>query len=270
MKPKQLTTKVFITTTILLFIFNASFAQFPEMVLVEGGSFSMGSSSEDLEETPVHKVTLNSFYVSKYEVTNKNYRLFCLMAGIKVPVGSEDMPVLNINWNDAVKYCNWLSDMEGLDHCYTFLHGKKFRARFIEGANGYRLLTEAEWEYAARGGKKSTGGAYSGSGNAEEVGWLEVNSKLEIHKGGLKKANELGIYDMTGNCLEWCNDWYSDDYYKKSPESNPTGEDNGSQKSCRGGNFNSSNRVSTNTNRLGLGPELEDHFTGLRIGKTKE
>ncbi len=266
----KLTTEIITITLAFLAFATPSFAQVPEMVLVEGGTFLMGSDNEDLEETPIHSITLNSFYVSKYEVKNKDYKLFCFMAGVKPPNAPDEMPVVNINWNDAVKYCNWLSDMEGLAPCYLFVFNEKaFRARYLPGKNGYRLLTEAEWEYAANGGNKSRKTTFAGSSDPTEVGWIDTSSKLELHLGGLKKPNELGIYDMTGNCLEWCSDWYDKKYYKSSPKTNPPGADTGSQKSCRGGNFNSSKRVSTNTNRLGLAPELTTHYTGLRIGRTK-
>jgi len=130
------------------------------------------------------------------------------------------LPVIEVTWYDAAAYCNWLSEKMGLTPCYRG-SGKTIQCDF--SANGYRLPTEAEWEYAARGGAKSLGFAYAGSDNPDEVAWYAANSGGVMHPVGQKKPNELGLYDMSGNLYEWCWDWYSADYYAASPADDPKG-----------------------------------------------
>jgi sulfatase modifying factor 1 len=198
----------------------------PEMVLVEAGSFEMGSTNGNSDEQPVHTVHITRpFYIAKYAVTFEEYDLFCDdTIGIPKPKdrgrGRGAHPVSGVNWYDAVKYCNWLSEKEGLTPCYD-VKGKLTQCHF--SANGYRLPTEAEWEYAARGGHKSQGYEYAGSNNVDDVGWYEGNSGGQTHHVGQKQPNELGLYDMSGNMFEWCWDWYGKDYYASSPASDPMG-----------------------------------------------
>jgi formylglycine-generating enzyme required for sulfatase activity len=201
----------------------------PEMVLVEAGSFQMGSTNGQPDEQPVHTVHITRpFYIAKYAVTFEEYDRFCDdTIGIRTPRdswGRATRPVSGVNWYDAVKYCNWLSEKEGLTPCYN-VKGKLTECDF--SANGYRLPTEAEWEYAARGGPKSQGYEYAGSNNVDEVGWYEGNSDDQTHPVGQKQPNELGLYDMSGNMFEWCWDWYGEDYYASSPASDPTGPSSG-------------------------------------------
>ena len=202
----------------------------PEMVLVEAGSFQMGSTNGRPDQQPVHTVHITRpFYISKYAVTFEEYDLFCDdTIGIPKPKdrgwGRGAHPVSGVNWYDAVKYCNWLSEKEGLTPCYD-VKGKLTQCDF--SANGYRLPTEAEWEYAARGGHKSQGYEYTGSNNVDDVGWYEGNSGGQTHPVGQKQPNELGLYDMSGNMWEWCWDWYGKDYYASSPVSDPTGPSSG-------------------------------------------
>jgi sulfatase modifying factor 1 len=198
----------------------------PEMVLVEAGSFQMGSANGYSDEQPVHTVHITrSFYIAKYAVTFEEYDRFCDdTIGIKKPDdsgrGRGNLPVINVTWYDAVAYCNWLSEKEGLTPCYS---GKGKLTQCDFSANGYRLPTEAEWEYAARGGPKSQGYIYAGSDNPDDVAWYADNSGGQIHPVGQKKPNEMGLYDMSGNLFEWCWDWYAKDYYASSPASDPTG-----------------------------------------------
>jgi formylglycine-generating enzyme required for sulfatase activity len=202
----------------------------PEMVLVEAGSFQMGSTNGGSDEQPVHTVHITRpFYIAKYAMTFEEYDLFCDdTIGIPRPKdrgwGRGAYPVSGVNWYDAVKYCNWLSEKEGLSPCYE-VKGKLTQYDF--SANGYRLPTEAEWEYAARGGQKSQGYEYAGSDNVDDVGWYEGNSGRQTHPVGQKQPNELGLYDMSGNMWEWCWDWYGEDYYASSPASDPTGPSSG-------------------------------------------
>jgi formylglycine-generating enzyme required for sulfatase activity len=202
----------------------------PEMVLVEAGSFQMGSINGDSDEQPVHTVHITRpFYIAKYAVTFEEYDLFCDdTIGIPRPKdrgwGRGAHPLSGVNWYDAVKNCNWLSEKEGLTPCYN-VKGKLTECDF--SANGYRLPTEAEWEYAARGGHKSQGYEYAGSNNVDDVGWYEDNSGGQTHHVGQKQPNELGLYDMSGNMWEWCWDWYGQDYYASSPVSDPTGPSSG-------------------------------------------
>jgi formylglycine-generating enzyme required for sulfatase activity len=202
----------------------------PEMVLVEASSFQMGSINGDADEQPVHTVHITRpFYIAKYAMTFEEYDLFCDdTIGIPRPKdrgwGRGAHPLSGVNWYDAVKYCNWLSEKERLSPCYE-VKGKLTQCDF--SANGYRLPTEAEWEYAARGGHKSQGYEYAGSNNVDDVGWYEGNSGKQTHPVGQKQPNELGLYDMSGNMWEWCWDWYGKDYYASSPASDPSGPSSG-------------------------------------------
>ncbi len=258
-----------------LFIFNITFGQSqdkgPEMVLVEGGDFYMGNDySANSDERPEHKVTLNSFFMSKYEVTVEDYAKFCRVTGHKLPEGDPRIPINNITWEDAVMYCNWLSRASRLDKCYDLKRdSNRFTATFIPEANGYRLPTEAEWEYAARGGQKSRSYAFSGSHDLDEVAWSINNSGNSAHEVGQKKPNELGIYDMTGNAMEWCYDWYEPTYYEVSPESNPTGPETGVSKVCRGGNFMCRSDVLRNSRRFNLDPGQTEGLAGIRLVKNQ-
>jgi len=194
------------------------------MVLVEAGAFEMGSSAGRPEEQPVHKVSITRpFYIAQYAVTFDDYDRFCedTHRQLVEDRGERGMlPVINVTWFGAVAYCNWLSQREGLTPCYSG-NGKLTQCDF--SANGYRLPTEAEWEYAARGGPKSLGYLYAGSNDPDEVAWYGVNSGGRMHPVGQKKPNELSLYDMSGNLFEWCWDWYDEYYYVVSPADDPQG-----------------------------------------------
>jgi sulfatase modifying factor 1 len=198
----------------------------PEMVLVEAGDFEMGSTDGYTNEQPIHLVTISKqFYVSKYEVTFEEFDTFCENTQrYSLPEdkgeGRGNRPVAGVEWYDAVEYCNWLSEEEGLSPCYSG-KGKLLKCNF--SANGYRLPTEAEWEYAARGGHVSKGYIFAGSNNPDDVAWYGGNSGNKAHDVGHKEPNEIGLYDMSGNRFEWCWDWYIDNFYSESTAIDPTG-----------------------------------------------
>jgi len=201
-----------------------------DMILVSGGTFQMGDTWGDGSgnEKPVHTVTVDSFYISKYEITQPQYSE--ITGSNPSHFKGEYLPVDMVSWIDAVMFCNQLSVRKGLTPCYT-ITDTRLTCDFK--ANGYRLPTEAEWEYAARGGNKSQGYRFSGSDDVEEVAWHATNSDGTSHFIGLKMPNELGIYDMSGNIREYCWDIYS--LYTEEAQDNPTGPTLGWDRVMRGG-----------------------------------
>ena len=216
-----------------------------EMVKVEAGSFDMGATSEMEnpyeDEKPVHRVTLtNNYYVGKYEVTQALWQ--AVMGSNPSKFKGADLPVEQVSWNDCQDFVSKLNAMTG----------KRFR-----------LPTEAEWEYAARGGKKSRGYQYSGSNTLGDVAWYGDNSGSKTHAVGTKQPNELGIYDMTGNVWEWCQDWY--DSYSSSPQTNPTGAASGSYRVYRGGSWYVSAGLCRTSCRNNGAPGIRSIILGLRL-----
>ncbi|MDR2971623.1 MAG: formylglycine-generating enzyme family protein [Bacteroidales bacterium] len=199
------------------------------MIPVQGGTFTMGCTNEQGSdcydsEKPAHSVTVSSFQIGKYPVTQAQWKA---VMGSYPPelynTGCDECPVDNVSWNDVQEFIRKLNALTG---------------------KRYRLPTEAEWEYAARGGNKSQGYKYSGSNNIDEVAWYYGNYKNSKHGSqgsthlvGEKKANELEIFDMSGNVWEWCSDWYGENYYSSSPANNPTGPSSGSSRVLRGGSW---------------------------------
>ena len=194
---------------------DANIAGF-DMVYVKGGTFTMGATAEQASEEasssekPTHSVTLTDFYICKYEVTQAQWK--AIMGINPSKWKGDNLPVECVSWNDVQAFIKKLNAKTG----------KKFR-----------LPTEAEWEYAARGGNKSKGYKYSGSNKLKNVAWYDHNSDNMTHPVGQKRPNELGIYDMSGNVYEWCQDWYGD--YGSSSQTNPTGPSIGSYHVLRGG-----------------------------------
>ena len=196
-----------------------------EMVLVEPGKFLMGSDMGFENEKPAHLVEITRpYYIGKYEVTFDLYDIFSneiQKDGIEPEATIRgNRPAMGMNWVEAVSFCNWLSEKEGYALCYT-IKGVATECDFL--ANGYRLPTEAEWEFAAIGGIQSKGYLYSGSDDADEVSWYNENFGSDFQPVGLKKPNELGLYDMSGNMWEWCWDYWDENYYDYSPTKDPLG-----------------------------------------------
>jgi len=218
----------------------------PALVLVKGGRFTMGGNQER-DEKPFHSVTLSSFRIGKYEVTVGQYKAFCTATGKLMPEPpswgwQDNHPMVNVDYNDVVSYCSWL--------------GKKY------GGN-WRLPTEAEWEYAARGGNKSVNYIYSGSNDLDEVGWYEDNAGDSTQAVGCKKPNQLGIYDMSGNVWEWCNDWYGD--YEATDQINPHGVTSGTERVSRGASWHSSSLYGRLAYRGHDNPSHSHDFIGFRV-----
>jgi formylglycine-generating enzyme required for sulfatase activity len=232
------------------------------MVLVEGGTFRMGTARQVTDEEPVHKVTLKGFYIGKYEVTQAEWK--AVMGNNLSLYKGDNLPVENITWYDAVAYCNRRSQMERMTPCYS---GEFDNITCDFTATGYWLPTEAEWEYACRGGWKSGNYRYSGSNNPLEVAWYEDNSKACTHPVGQLKPNELGIYDMSGNAWEWCWDWYDENYYKYSPLKNPRGPASGKVRVYRGGGAGGYFYWMRCTGRYFYLPRQKHWFIGLRVVK---
>ena len=216
-----------------------------DMVRVEAGTFTMGATAEmkdpNDDEIPTHRVTLtNDYYIGKYEVTQALWQ--AVMGNNPSCFKGDNLPVEQVRWDD----------------CQDFLS----RLNLITGKT-FRLPTDAEWEYAARGGKKSRGYQYSGSNKLSKVAWYDGNSGHKTHVVGSKQANELGIYDMSGNVWEWCQDWY--DSYNSSSQVNPTGANSGSDRVCRGGSWFGIARRCHSSCRYNYSPVGRSYVLGLRL-----
>ncbi len=207
-----------------------------EMIFVQGGTFEMGDHYNEgqSDEIPVHSVTLDDFYIGKYEVTQTEYE--AVVGNNPSYFSGDNLPVEQVTWCDAVTFCNLKSQQEGLTPCYNL---NDWSCDF--SANGYRLPTEAEWEYAARGGVNWTDD-YRYSGCHEYIvlpdyAWYYSNSGSHTHEVGTRLPNQLDTYDMSGNVWEWCNDWYNSNYYSSSPSNNPQGPASGSLRVIRCGSW---------------------------------
>lgn len=254
----------------------------PSMVFIKGGSFEMGDIMEEDrftlissdDEKPLHTVTVGDFYISKYETTLEEFRTFCkatgkigygdLYGGGGYDCGSPKCPVVAVDWYEAVEYCNWLSGKQGLEKVYTIqkrlvdpnnnndsdTDSKRWYVQLNWNANGYRLPTEAEWEYAAReGGKKVRFGNGKDIASPLEMNFApdeSLDKSISIvgkypHKPlpvGSFAPNSLGLYDMSGNVAEWCNDWYNAKYYERvDNKDNPKGPNSGIYRVLRSGSY---------------------------------
>ncbi|NME69425.1 formylglycine-generating enzyme family protein [Flammeovirga aprica] len=223
-----------------------------DMVFVKGSTFKMGDKKGDLlldnginPSVPVHEVTIDGFFVGKFEVTQALWEAVMGENPSEMKMGNH--PVEMVSWNDCQEFLKKLNTLTGKD---------------------YRLLTESEWEYVTRGGKKGVKMDVS-SQNIEQRAWMTSNTENNQHQEvGTKAANELGIYDLQGNVWEWVNDWYSETSYKQAMQSNPQGIQNGTDKVYRGGSFMSEVLFCRPAYRNFDKPDVKMNFLGLRIARS--
>ena len=213
-----------------------------DMIKVEGGTFQMGSNDSDAkdDEKPVHSVMVNSFYMGETEVTQVLWK--AVMGSNPSFWKGDNLPVESVSWNDCQKFIRKLNQKTG---------------------RNFRLPTEAEWEYAARGGNQSNGYKYSGSSNIGSVAWYTDNSRGKTHAVKGKSPNELGLYDMSGNVWEWCDDWYGN--YSSASQTNPKGDSSGSDRVLRGGSWFSFARGCRVSNRYFSDPDGRSNSNGFRL-----
>jgi len=214
------------------------------MVRVDGGTFQMGATSEqqnpDSDEKPVHRVTLSDYYIGETEVTQGLWE--AVMGSNPSNFKGSNLPVERVSWDDSQAFIRKLNQLTG---------------------RRFRLPTEAEWEYAARGGNRSRGYQYGGSNTLTDVAWYYDNSKDKTHDVKTKQSNELGLYDMSGNVWEWCQDWYGD--YSSSAQTNPTGPSSGSIRVYRGGSWGRDARRCRVSGRGCNSPGGTGSYLGLRL-----
>ncbi len=221
-----------------------------EVILAKGGVFKMGSDDEEAytNEKPTHQVRLPGFYIGKYPVAQALWKTVMGEENNPSFFQGNKRPVETVSWEDAQTFLQKLNELTG---------------------KGYRLPTEAEWEYAARGGKKSRGYKYAGGNKLKEVGWYHENSHGETKAVGQKKPNELGLYDMSGNVYEWCQDWFGKSYYeqcqKQGVVDNPQGPNKGVGRVIRGGSWNDFARYCRVAYRRSYDPRLRNYNVGFRL-----
>jgi len=222
--------------------------EMPVMISVEGGTFTMGDNTGNDDEKPAHSVTVKSFRLARTETTVAQWRAYATAVGLRMPevpwFGLEDrQPIVNVSWDQANAYCQWLSVTTG---------------------QHYRLPTEAEWEFAARGGNKSRGYAFSGSNTVDSVAWISSKSNGPAPVA-TKKPNELGLYDMTGNVWEWCSDVYDAQYYATGKKEKPKGPLKGMFYTLRGGAWDQGPGNNRIPYRNPLAPTSRNHNKGFRV-----
>ena len=218
-----------------------------KMVYVSGGSFNMGATSEQgsdavSDEKPAHRVTVSDYYIGQTEVTQALWK--AVMGNNPSNWKNDNLPVESVSWNDCQTFIEKLNSLTG---------------------RTFRLPAEAEWEFASRGGNNSRGYKYSGSNYLGDVAWYTENSNGKTHAVATKQANELGIYDMSGNVWEWCSDWYDSNYYKNSDSNNPRGAYTGSYRVFRGGCWLNIARYCRVSDRSCSTPDFRGSGLGLRL-----
>jgi len=221
-----------------------------DMILINGGSFEMGGGKES-DDTPIHKVSVSGFYMSKYETTQKQWRDI-MGSNPSSHKTCDNCPVEEVSWEDIQEFLKQLNE--------------KYPG------HSYRLPTEAEWEYAAKGGKY--GKAYDWAGASTEVdllsfAWFSDNSKRNTHPVGSKLPNELGLYDMSGNVMEWCSDWYDNSYYDSMQSINPKGPQSGDRRVLRGGCYYFEAEYCRSAHRGNGAPGCRRNLIGFRLVSIK-
>ncbi|MCB0533261.1 MAG: SUMF1/EgtB/PvdO family nonheme iron enzyme [Lewinellaceae bacterium] len=276
-------------------IFTQAVPEYPELVFIEGGSFSLGDSLGDADEKPVHNVRVSNFYFGKTEVTLAQFQEFIQTSGYQTdaergegsycwgplgwnqksgvcwrhdekgdlrPVTAAAFPVLHVSWQDAAQYCNWLSLQQNLALAYRFQGDSVL---IDPAAAGYRLPTEAEWEYAAKAGGTFP---YAGSARLHAVGWYAGNAQKGAHPVGQKAANAFGVFDCSGNVWEWCQDWYDATAYAAATDTlNPRGPHAGSARVVRGGSWSNNPAHCRASNRSSRFPDARDCNLGFRVAR---
>jgi len=221
-----------------------------EMVFVQGGTFAMGCALEGekdcaKDEKPVRQMTVGNFLIGKHEVTQAQWKT--LMPNYSRYSGNDNLPVDYVSWGDVQDFINKLNAKTG---------------------KTYRLPTEAEWEYAARGGANSVGHEYSGGAEIDSLAWYKGNSGNKTHPVGTKAPNELGIHDMSGNLWEWTNDWYAP--YAASDNPDPRGPQKGTNRVYRGGGWGNEAAHCRISKRSNAPPVLRGRFLGFRLAHDAE
>jgi formylglycine-generating enzyme required for sulfatase activity len=235
------------------------------MVRINGGTFTMGSpaneANRDSDEVQ-HQVTVSSFFMGKYPVTQKEYQE--IMGTNPSNFKGDNLPVEMVSWFDAVEYCNKRSQREGLSLAYTISgSGDSRTVTWNRNANGYRLPTEAEWEYACRAGTRT---AYNtGAAISDSTGWYSANSGNATHPVGQKPANAWGLYDMHGNVYEWC--WDLSGKYSSGAQTDPVGASSGGIRVLRGGSYFSSARLCRSAYRGSDYPFRRANIYGFRLAR---
>jgi formylglycine-generating enzyme required for sulfatase activity len=225
-----------------------------EMVLIPAGSFQMGNSHGRAEEKPVHKVYVDSFLMDRYEITQAVFEKIGQKEALPNPshFKGADLPAEQVTWRQATEFCNARSKFEGLQPCYNDAIECNFQA------NGYRLPTEAEWEYACRAGTDTDYSFGAEARKLSDFGWFVDNAGGKTHPVGQKRPNRWGLFDMHANVAEWCQDIYGKNYYQGSPEKNPHGPTDGNEYVLRGGSWKSTADASRSSYRLAEDPGFSD------------
>lgn len=254
-----------------------------DMAAVKGGTFTMGDDTGEGKsyERPAHTVTVSDFLLARRETTQAEWA--AVMGANPSTVKGESLPVDNVSFYDAVEYCNRRSAREGRTPCYSYAGSGTdasswpvdWKKTVHDGvacdfeADGYRLPTEAEWEFAARGGAQSKRFRYPGGDDAAAIGWIDSNAGGAPHPVGQKRSNELGLHDMGGNVWEWVWDWYEKGYYAKSPQRDPRGGAPGAYRGIRGGSWRFDASHARAASKGNGDPTQAGAAMGLRVARSR-